>query len=324
MSYPERKVNVLKKFLDAFTTYKQVIIVDLSNISTDQITKTRVALRAEKSIVLVGKNSIVQVAIKILTTPDDTTSENYHYQQKYAKRMDLLQLLPIVKGKIGYVFSHKAFSEIKHIIEKEAVKVPAKPGVLAQCDIIIAPQQTALDPGKIMEFQRVGIQVKTNKSALEIIKEFKLCGKGQVVTETTSAMCRLLGIIPFEYALKIRFVFVNGHVISEEFVNFDSSKVIASFQQNAALLSAVSLEANLPNALSIPHMLMNTFKSLLAVGIEGNFKFKELEQALNSGASAPAKAVDVKGGKKEEKAVKAPEPVVEEVEADVDFGDMFG
>ena len=322
MSYPERKVSVLKKFLEAFTTYKQVIIVDLNNISTEQITKTRVALRKEKAIVLVGKNSIVHVCIKILTTPDDPASENYHYQQKYGKRMDLLQLLPIVNGKIGYVFSHNSFSQLKHTIEKEAVKVAAKPGVFAQCDIIIPPQQTALDPGKIMEFQRVGIQVKTNKSALEIVKEFKLCGKGQIVSETTSAMCRLLGIVPFEYALKIRFVFLNGHIISEEFVNFDSSKVIASFQQNVALLSAVSLEASLPNALSIPHMMMNTFKSLMAVGMEGNFKFKELEQAMSSSA-APAKAVETKGAKKEEKA-KEPEPVVEEPEVDFDMGDMFG
>lgn len=323
-SYPERKVNLLKKFLDAFTTYDQIIIINLNNISTDQITKTRIALRKEKGTVLVGKNSIVQIAIKILTQEDDPKWENYHYQQKYGKKPELKNLLPHVAGKIGYVFSHKSFSELKPIVEKETVKVPAKSGVVAQCDVIIQPQLTTIDPGKITEFSRIGIQVKTNKTALEIVKEYKLCSKGEIVSETVSAMCRLLNIIPFEYALKMKLVYLNGKIIPEDFINFDSSKVIGLFQSNAKLVTAVSLEAGLPNALSIPHMIMQTFKSLLAVGMEGNYKFKELEGALNSQSSAPAKpAKEEKKVEKKEETKKEPEPPKEE-EADVDLGDMFG
>jgi large subunit ribosomal protein LP0 len=322
MVYPERKVNVLKKFLDAFTTYDQVIIVDLNNISTEQITRTRVNLRKEKSIVLIGKNSIVRVAIGILTNKGEVGAEGKVYQKQYPARPDLVNLLPHVEGKIGYVFSHKGYSEIKPIVEREAVKVPAKPGVVAQCDVIVPPQQTNIDPGKIIEFQRIGMNVKTNKSALEIIKEHKLCSKGDIVSETVSAMCRMLGIIPFEYSLKIRKVFVNGSIIPEEVINFDTNKVIALFQQNVSLVAAVSLEAGLPNALSIPHLLVNTFKSLLAVGMEGNVKFKELEEALNSKAAAPA-PVAAKDDKKPAKVEKKEEPV-EEVVEDVDLGDMFG
>lgn len=321
MVYPERKVNVLKKFLDAFTTYDQVIIVDLNNISTEQITKTRVALRKEKSIVLIGKNSIVRVAIGILTNQGEVGAEGKAYQKQYPSRADLVNLLPHVQGKIGYVFSHKAYSEIKPVVEREAVKVPAKPGVIAQCDVIVPAQQTNIDPGKIIEFQRIGMNVKTNKSALEIIKDHKLCGKGEIVSETVSSMCRMLGIVPFEYSLKIRKVFVNGSIIPEEVINFDTNKVIALFQQNASLVAAVSLEAGLPNALSIPHLVINTFKSLLAVGMEGGVTFKELDEALNAKTSAPAPAA--KEEKKPAKEEKKEEPK-EEVVEDVDFGDMFG
>lgn len=321
MVYPERKVNVLKKFLDAFTTYDQVIIVDLNNISTEQITKTRISLRKEKSMVLVGKNSIVKIAIGILTGSDKVNAEGKQYQKQYPQRADLVHLLPHIEGKIGYVFSHKSYSEIKPVVEKEAVKVPAKPGMVAQCDVIVPPQQTNIDPGKIIEFQRIGMQVKTNKSALEIVKEHKLCGKGELVTETVSAMCRMLGIIPFEYTLRMQKVFVGGNIIPEEVINFDTNKVIALFQQNSNLVAAVSMEAGIPNALSIPHLMINTFKSLLAVGMEGNLKFKQLEDALNSKSAAPAPAA--KEEKKPAKVEKKEEPK-EEVVEDVDLGDMFG
>lgn len=323
MVYPERKVNVLKKFLDAFTTYDQVILVDLNNISTEQITKTRVALRKEKSIVLIGKNSIVRVAIGILTNKGEVTPEGKNYQKQYPTRADLTNLLPHINGKIGFVFSQKSYAEIKSVVEREAVKVPAKPGVVAQCDVIVPAQQTNIDPGKIIEFQRIGMNVKTNKSALEIMKDHKLCNKGDIVSETVSSMCRMLGIIPFEYALKIKKVFINGSIIPEEVINFDMNQVISLFQQNVALVSAVSLEAGIPNALSIPHLMINTFKSILAVGIEGNLKFKELDEALNSKSAAPAPAAAVKEDKKPAKVEKKQE-VVEEVVEDVDLGDMFG
>lgn len=323
MVYPERKVNVLKKFLDAFTTYDQVILVDLNNISCEQITKTRIALRKEKSIVLVGKNSIVKIAISILTGNDKINEESKGYRKQYKQRPDLVKLLPEIQGKIGYVFSHKSYSEIKPIVEKEAVKVPAKPGVIAQCDVVVPAQQTNIDPGKIVEFQRIGMQVKTNKSSLEIVKDHKLCSKGELVSETVSSMCRMLGIIPFEYSLRMQKVFLNGNVIPEEVINFDTSKVVALFQQNSTLVTAVSMEAGLVNALTVPHLMLNTFKSLLAVGLEGNVKFKELDNALNSKSALPAPAAAAKEDKKPAKEEKKEEPK-EEVVEDIDLGDMFG
>lgn len=327
MVYPDRKVSILQKFLEAFTHYQQVIIVDLHNISCDQITKTRKAMRKEKGLVLVGKNSIVKVAVKILTQkldPKDKKNTEYiDYQKKYALKPELKNILPLLIGKICFVFSDKPFSEVKPIVEKEAVKVAAKAGVIAPSDIIIQPQQTNIDPGKIIEFQRIGMSVKTNKSALEIVKEFKLCSKGEIVTETVTQMCRLLNIIPFEYALRLKSVYIAGEIIPEEALNFDPSALTAIFQQNANLVTAVSLEAGLVNALSVPHIVLNSFKTLLAVGIEGGVKFKELDDALNSKSSqpAPAEAVAKPAEKKEEKQVKQAEP---EPEAEMDLGDMFG
>lgn len=329
MVYPERKVNVLQKFLEAFTNFQQVIIVDLLNISCDQITKTRKAIRKEKGVVLVGKNSIVKVAIKILTEKldpkDKKNTEFIAYQKKYPLKPELKNFLPLLKGKICFVFTDKPFSEIKPIVEKEAVKVHAKAGAVAPSDIIIQPQQTNIDPGKIIEFQRIGMSVKTNKSALEIVKEFKLCSKGEIVTETVTQMCRSLNIIPFEYSLKMKTVFLAGEIIPEEALNFDPSALISIFQNNANLITAVSLEAGIVNALSIPHLILNSFKTLLAVGIEGGVKFKELDDALNS-KSSPAPASEVAkpaDNKKEEKPVKKAEPEPEP-EAEMDLGDMFG
>lgn len=65
--YPERKVKILKAFLEAFQTYDQVILVNIMNISTSQIVKTRKKIRDRGGSLIIGKNKIALMAIKILT-----------------------------------------------------------------------------------------------------------------------------------------------------------------------------------------------------------------------------------------------------------------
>jgi hypothetical protein len=36
----------------------------------------------------------------------------------------------------------------------------------------------------------------------------------------------------------------------------------------------LSLGANLPNKISVPHMIKNTFKDLMAIGISADYKFE--------------------------------------------------
>lgn len=62
--------------------------------------------------------------------------------------------------------------------------MPAKAGIKAPCNVWLRCMNTNMDPGKINEFQNLGIQVKTVKGSLEIIKDFLLVKKGDMVDET--------------------------------------------------------------------------------------------------------------------------------------------
>ena len=322
MSYPERKTKLLTTFLEAFTRFDQVIVVDLMNISTEQIVKTRVSLRNENGVVLIGKNTIAKLAIEILTSDDDPKANYYEQQKKYGKKPNLVALTEHIKGKIGFVFCDKSYVELKNIIEKEKIKMPAKAGVIAPVDVVIPAGPTFLDPGRIGEFQRLGIQTKINKNAIEVNKDFKICAKGEIVSETCSSMCRLLNIIPFEYAMALKIVLLNGQIIPQELIQMGTEDIIAAFQQSVKDVTAVCLEAGIPNALSLPHMIKNTFKTLLAVGLEANLKFKQLEDALNSQSTGGAPVQGQKAEATHAKVEAAPEP--EEEEVDMDMGDLFG
>lgn len=61
--YPERKVKILKAFIEAFQNYDQVILVNIMNISTAQIVKTRAKIAARGGTLIIGKNKIALKAM---------------------------------------------------------------------------------------------------------------------------------------------------------------------------------------------------------------------------------------------------------------------
>jgi len=321
MAYPERKQRLLNNYLECFSKYDQIIVVDLLNISTEQILKTRMSLRKIGGIVIIGKNSIARLTIRILT---GTAGPEYaDLAKKYAPKPGLKNLLPYLVDKIGFIFSDKSYVELKPVIENEKIKMPAKAGIIAPSDIVIPAGPTNLDPGKIGEFQRVNINVKAIKGVLEVVKDHKLISEGEIVSETVSAMCRLLGIVPFEYAMELKYVYLNEQIIPKSVIKISPENVLENFQANVKTLTAISLGAGLPNALSLPHIIQDAFKFLLSVGLAGDLKFKALEEALSAQANAPAQTnANAAPAKNDAPAKKEEEPVEEEEE--VDFADMFG
>lgn len=320
MVYPERKQRLLNNYLECFSKYDQVIVVDLLNISTEQILKTRLALRKLGGTIIIGKNSIAKLTIKILT--GQAGPEYADLAKKYAQKPGLKKLAPYLVDKIGFIFSERSYIELKPVIENEKIKMPAKAGIIAPSSIIIPAGPTHQDPGKIGEFQRIGINVKAIKGSLEVVKDHKLVGEGEIVSETVSAMCRLLGIIPFEYAMELKYVYLNEQIIPKSVIKITPENVIESFRANIKTLTAISLGANLPNSLALPHMIQDTFKFLLSVGLAGDIKFKALEEALSAQQNAPAQATNAAPAKNDAPAKKEEEPVEEE--EDMDLGDMFG
>lgn len=133
----------------------------------------------------------------------------------------------------------------------------------------------------------MGIQTKAIKGSLEIIKDFLLCQKGDIVTETVSHMCKMLGIVPFEYAMELQFVYLDGQIIPQEIISMTNDDITDGIKNTVSALASISLGANLINSLSAPHMITNTFKNLMSIGISSDYKFKQLTEALEAKNNAP-------------------------------------
>lgn len=329
MSGNERKTRILHKLCHNFTNYKQVIRVTLINISTRQITNARKLLREMGGTLIVGKDSLTRLAIRILTRTVKNPENYQEYIDKYPERPDLKNIYHSLKGKFALIFADQSYVELKPKIEAERIKMAAKAGIIAPNDVWIRKGPTGIDPGKIGDFHRLNIQVKTARSSIEVTKDYKLCAKDEIVSETVSGMCRLLNIIPFEYGMELEWVLSEGQLIPKDIIELKDDQILANLSKNVGWVTALSVEANIPNSLSVPHFVVNSFKYLLAVGLEGEYEFKQLKEAQENQAKATEEAANQEGDKKEDAAEEEAEEEEEEEEEDssVSMGgmmDMFG
>merc|ERR1711935_1181466 len=319
----QRKRNIVTKLCECFSKYTQVVIVSLDNVSTNQIHAARSILNSGeyKGEMIIGKNSLIRKALKFVTEAPQTGSEDYEDHKKWSQNPKLECLRDLMVLNVGLIFSEEPYNELRTKIEAQKISMPARTGVISPCNVVIPAGPTGIEVGKIDLSHKLNIQCKTVKSAIEISKEVRIIERGVKVTEGATQLCKLLQIVPFEYSLTFQKV---GVVLDQDIIEMDMGEVTASFEKYAGYLTAVSMGANIPNSLSVPQFVANGFKTMLAIGSESGYSFKQLEDALNAASNATQQVTVVADTKGPAKVEAAKEEEAEEESEDIDLGDMFG
>lgn len=319
----ERKRNIVRRLCECFTNYKQVIVVSLDNVSTNQIHAARAILQQgeNKGEMIIGKNTLIKKALKFKTSKPVEGSAEYEDHKEWTQDSKLEVLEQYMKLNVGLIFSEESYIDLRSKVEEEKIKMPARTGVISPCDVVVPAGPTGIEVGKIDLFHKLNIQCKTVKSAIEVVKDVKIITRGTKVGEGATQLCKLMGIIPFEYSLTFQYVYIDGCVLDQAVIEMPMDDVVESFKTNCGFLTALSLGANIPNSLSIPQFLASGFKSLLALGEESGYNFKELTEAKDASKNATTVAAPVETKAAAKAEVKEEE--AEEESEDMDVGDLF-
>lgn len=273
-----RKEKFVEKLKSAIADYKNVLIVGVDNVGSNQMQKVRLALRG-KAIVVMGKNTLIRKIMRDLIDGPE-------------KLVKLEALLPIVVGNMGFVFTNGSLPEIRRIILDNKVPAAAKSGTIAPGDVFIPPGPTGLDPGQTNFFQALNISTKIVKGAIEITSEVHLIKKGEKVTMSHVAMLDKMNVRPFFYGFKVSEVYEDGTVYSSDVLDMDQNALLAKFFGGVRRLAAISLAIGYPTAASVVHSLNNAYKNLLAIALTTEIEFEQSKKfkdyLANPGAFAAA------------------------------------
>jgi len=296
------------KLIKLLDEYPKVFIVGADNVGSAQMAKIRRALRG-KAVLLMGKNTMIRKAIR------------GHIENN----KNLENLLPLVRGNIGFVFAKDDLQDIKKKITELKVAAPAKPGTIAPVDVVVPAGPTGMEPTQTSFLQALNIQSKITRGQVEIIQDVHLIKAGTKVGASEANLLAKLEIKPFAYGLIIKSVYDEGSVYDASILEMTDEMVLGKFQSGVRNVASLSLALHYPTVASVPHSVVNGYKRVLSIGLGTEYSFPKAEEMkkalLNPTAHAP-KPTESNNNKKdnkvaEKKPVKEPEP---EPEEDADMG----
>jgi len=309
-----RKESYWGKLQSALDEYKNILIIGVDFVGSNQMQQVRKALRG-KGVILMGKNTIIRKVLR----------------ERAEQDKNLESLLPYMVGNIGFVFTNGDLNELRQKVTSNKVPAGAKTGVVAPIDVVIPPGPTGLDPGQTSFFQTLNIGTKIVKGAIEMTASSKVCTKGEKISASAVALLNKLNIRPFQYGITVDTVYENGSAYSVRLLDMSEDEMIAMFTNSVARVAAVSFALGYVNQCTVPHSFGRAFKMICSLALATDYHFDELkavkEMIANPAAFAPAAGGGGGGGggggKAEVKAaVKAPEPEPEEEAAPT--VDLFG
>lgn len=326
-SVSDAKKEYEERLSQCLSKYSKVLFVQVDNVRSQQIHNVRRDLRGKAELVM-GKKTLQSKIIENHSKSDKATEMSRAFRTKCEEEN-------LLSGNTGLVFTNAEIKEISGVLDKHRVQAPARVGTVAPCDVIVPAGNTGMEPTQTSFFQALNIPTKITKGTVEIINDKKVLSAGEKVDNSTSALLQKLGISPFYYQLEVVCVWDRGVLFSKNDLSIDDSSIEKMLLEGISNIGALSLGAGIPTEATLPVMLMDAFKNLLAFSVATDYEFKEFDGAslrkqakegkLSAAApaaaapAAPAAAAPAAGGKKAP--VKQPEPEPEE--DDVGLGGLF-
>lgn len=305
------KAQYFVRIAELFDEYPKCFLVGVDNVGSKQMQEIRRAMRGHAEI-LMGKNTMIRKAIRgrLNTSPD------------------LEKLLPHIVGNIGFVFTNDDLSEVRAKLLENRKAAPAKAGAIAPCDVKLPPQNTGMGPEKTSFFQALQIPTKISRGTIEILNEVHLIKVGEKVGASEAALLNMLNILPFSYGLVVQQVYDNGTVFAPEVLDMTMDEIRGKFISGVRNVAAVSMAIEYPTMASVPHMIVNGIKNLIAIAVEADVELKEAEKIKEyladpskfAAAAAPATTTVAAPAKEEKAAEPAKEEKKEESDDDDDLG----
>ena len=309
---PERKAEYFDRMKEMLSTYTKCFVVEVDNVGSNQLQKTRIGLRG-KGEILMGKNTMMRKVLK------EFVEENPDAPQE--------ALIEVLRGNVGFVFTNGDLGEVRAVLEENVRPAPARVGAVAPCNVIVPKGPTGCDPGQTAFFQTLQIATKITRGQIEIVNDIQLIDEGDKVTASQAALLQKLEISPFTYGLKLKSVYDNGSLFDAKVLDITDDVLAAKFSEALKTLASLSLAIGYPTQASVPHSIANAFKVILSVTIGlDNYTFDKAEtyKEYLKDPSKFAGSGGGGGGGGGAAAEEAAEEEPEEEEMEAPAVDMFG
>eukprot|EP00468_Gymnochlora_sp_CCMP2014_P007993 CAMPEP_0167753308 /NCGR_PEP_ID=MMETSP0110_2-20121227/7636_1 /TAXON_ID=629695 /ORGANISM="Gymnochlora sp., Strain CCMP2014" /LENGTH=290 /DNA_ID=CAMNT_0007639049 /DNA_START=265 /DNA_END=1137 /DNA_ORIENTATION=+ len=234
-----------------------MLVIEVDNVGSKQMSDTRHKLRG-KAQILMGKNTVIRKILRREAKADPS----------------LNSLLEKIRGNIGFIFTSGDLIELRDAVLEHQDPAPAKTGQIAPCDVWVEPGATGLDPGQTAFFQALNISTKINRGAIEIVSRVQMCFEGEKVSASAAGLLAKLNRKPFSFGIKVKYVFEGGSCYDAKVLDLSEEDIMKKFVGGLVQASCVSLGLGYPSMASVPHLMSNAMRKIVAFSVETDYELE--------------------------------------------------
>lgn len=183
------KLKALKELVGMIEKHNTICVSSIENLPSKQLQKIRHMLRKDIVMKIVKKNMAIMAF-------------------EEAKKENIKELAKAVEKNSVILFSNTDPFEIASMLNENRFPIKAKPGQIANEDIIIEAGPTDLMPGPaISELSSVGLKTGVEGGKISIKETKAVVKAGQPIKKNVADVLMKLDIQPFKIGLEIKMAY---------------------------------------------------------------------------------------------------------------------
>ena len=259
--WKKEEVNELK---DIVNSYDVIGVVDLLNIPAKQLQEMRKTLNG-KAVIRMSKINLINLALEDCN----------------ADKTNIVDLSNHMEGQVALIATEMNPFKLYKILEDSKTSAPAKPGAIANADIIVPEGDTGFEPGPFLgELQQVGIPAKIDKGKICVQKETVVVAEGEEVSKDVAATLSRMDINPMEVGMDLKAVYEEGSVYTSDVLAIDEEQTLADVQNAIRSAFNLSVNAAIPTDETISTIIALAHNRAVNVGVEGAIMASKTSEPL--------------------------------------------
>ncbi|MBD3210158.1 50S ribosomal protein L10 [Candidatus Micrarchaeota archaeon] len=259
----KKKRKQVQETIQEMSNYDTVALLDLRNLPDALLQSLRKRIRENNGKVHVLKKAVLT---RVLETEDR-----------------LKQKTDECEKPVALVLTSQTPYELNQFFKKHRKKRAAKPGDVAESDIVIPEGETDLPPGPALsELKAGGVNVQIKGGKIVVAKESTVAKEGEKLTGPKVKALQSLGVQPFEVTADLVFGYDGEYIYSQEILDIGETieqDMSSSISQGMNL----SLNAGYPTEQNIEFLLGDAYRQSLNLAMNSEvYSSASIEQLLTS------------------------------------------
>lgn len=259
--WKKEEVNELKGLIDS---YDVVGIVDLLNIPAKQLQEMRKSLHG-KAVIRMSKKNLIDLALEDCNAEKD----------------NVVGLSDYMDGQVAVIATEMNPFRLYKILEDSKTEAPAKPGAIANDDIVIPEGDTGFEPGPFLgELQQAGIPAKIDKGKIVVSKETVLVEAGEEISKQVASTLSRMDINPMEVGIDLKAVYEEGAIYTSDVLAIDEEQTLADIQTAFTKAFNLSVYAAIPTKETVSTLISSAHTKAINVAMESAYVTSETSEPL--------------------------------------------